>query len=753
MAVINTGANLRRPVFRDLSMCALLFLASRAEVMGMHPFGIAMFSACFDKSISYIGIIIICAGLITSSASALIMKYIAATLAVWLFVYFYKKNSVNVISAACALSTAAGGIICALCYPNTSYDMLLSLIEGVISGIMYIVFIRAGEFMKNRSSRTSIGREELISVALSAGVCITGLSGVMLPFGITISGAAAVYAVMCAAYHCSLAAAGSAGLGIGFMCSMSSPWAVATTGFYGICALFGSLLKGFGKFGAAIGFLGGAAAALIYSKFGSELNINPLDIVIGSVLFIATPEKLHCKINSFFTKTMRAEALNTGERIRLYLCGRLHSIADSFNLLETGFYELSERRLQQYTFDAADLLEETARHVCRGCTMASTCWENDFNFAYKRMLTLLDTLEKDGEINEIPKKFRDNCIHHERFVIELTHVYRQFRERELFKGEALRARDLTSSQYKDISSMIDSVAASLEGGVRFCEDYEEALITELDKCGIILFEISVIEIGEGRIEVYLGLSSGAYVNKLEDIIKRVTGINVEFESESSGIVKFVTKPGCAVRTGLCAVPCDGCTISGDNAEIFDTTDCRSFVILSDGMGSGREARKESEGIVRLLRGFVSAGFDADTAIKTINSALCLQLDRERAATIDMLCIDRANNIAKFYKTGCAEAIIKHGDKLETVFPLSLPAGMVEDIDLHPQTVRIHSGDIIVMATDGVTQSGGIFCEWAKKELDTDESPEETARRIIAKATEKWGGAAFDDMTCVVIKID
>lgn len=739
------AAPLRRPVLRDIAMCAALFLASRASVMGMYPFGTAFFAACFDKSISYIGIFFICTGLVTASASSLVMRYFTTALLIWIFSYFNRKAPISVGSISCTAAAAMGGAIYALCSGGGNVEIILALIEGIISGIMYIVFTRAEEFMRNRSGRTSIAKEELISVALTAGVLITGLDGAQITPGASLSDMAAVYAVICAAYHCSLGAAGSAGLGIGFMCSMSSASAITTTGFYGICALFGSLLKGFGRFGTALGFLGGAAAAFIYSRFGEGVNAGAAELLIGVTAFLITPGRIHSRISGFLTKSMRIEALNTGDRVRMYLCGRLKAMSQAFSELHSGFCELSQKRLKNYGADTADLFEETAKRACRGCSMAVRCWEKDFNGTYKRLLAILDKIER-GE-----QYAGEGCIRGEQLVNELAHVYGMYRERELFMGEAVRGRDITASQYLDVSSMLDTIASSVESGVSFCNEYEEELITELDKCGITLFEISVIEAG-AQTEIYLGLSCGAYVDKLEEIVSRVIGTGVEFESESGGIVKFVTKARYTVTTGLCAVPCDGCSISGDNAEIFDTADSRSFVIISDGMGCGCDARDESEGIVRVLKSFVSAGFDAETAIRTVNSALCLQLDRERAAAIDMLYIDRAQGIARFFKTGSAEAVIIRGGGTETIFPMSAPAGMIEDIQLVPQTRRVRSGDIIVMATDGVTQSGGIFSEWVKNEVDLNDSPEETARRIIKKAEEKWGGAAFDDMTCVIVRI-
>ena len=748
MTILGTNTNLRRPLIRDISVCIVLFLASRASVTNIYVFGPAAFAACFDMSIAYIGVILICAGLISAGSAVLITKYLTASLLFWIYSHFCKKRSIQTDSIACTAASLIGSSVYIIYSYSGFSEIVYALAEAAAAGIMYIIFRRAGEFISTRSSRTSISKDELICVALCAGVCITGLSGIAFPIGITLSGIAAAYVVICASYNCSLGAAGSAGLGIGFMCSMSTSYAVSATGFYGLCALFGSLLRSFGKFGAAVGFLGAASAALIYSRFGADTGISAPDVVIGSVLFILTPEKLHSQINEFFTKSIRIDAMTSGERLRAYLCNKLNVMSGAFINLGNSFKTLSDIRLQTGVTEAADLFEDTARRVCRGCPMADECWEKTFNLTYRRMVSLLEQMENRGEIGS--ETTLEKCIRSEDFINEFTHVYESYRQRELFKGESERSRDLAAALYKEFGDILAKTAASIEDRLGFRSEYEDELITELDKCGIFLFEISVIEHGDDRLEFFLGLNNGAYVDKLVDVIKKVTGIDVEFDSENDGIVRLVTKPRYNVKTGLCAVPCDGCDISGDNTEIFETADNRSFVIISDGMGCGYDARRESKNVVQLLKEFVTAGFDAETAIRMINSSLCLQLNRERASAIDLLYIDRTSGIAKLFKIGCAETFFFHGGSTDTIFPVSLPAGMVDSIDLNPQTIRLHEGDILVMVTDGVTQSGS--SEWIKKEIRPELSAEENARAIIDKAIVKWGGKAFDDMTCAIIKI-
>ena len=51
---------------------------------------------------------------------------------------------------------------------------------------------------------------------------------------------------------------------------------------------------------------------------------------------------------------------------------------------------------------------------------------------------------------------------------------------------------------------------------------------------------------------------------------------------------------------------------------------RFVMCLSDGMGSGMEACKESETVVELLEQFMESGFSQETAAKMVNSALVLK---------------------------------------------------------------------------------------------------------------------------------
>ena len=205
MAQINTaqrpGTQLRRPVLRDISLSALLFLAARASVIGMFPFGTAFFAACFDKGIAYIGVIVMCLGLVSAGAGIGTVKYLIAVLLFWIYIKNSRVKSTAAESAVCGLSVLIGGAsVLAYTYVGI-YDVMLLLTESVASALIYAVYVKAKQFFEDRRERAHISQEELTAVAVCAGIFITGLSGINLPYGISLANIAAVVNVHCAPFE------------------------------------------------------------------------------------------------------------------------------------------------------------------------------------------------------------------------------------------------------------------------------------------------------------------------------------------------------------------------------------------------------------------------------------------------------------------------------------------------------------------------------------------------------------------------
>lgn len=207
------------------------------------------------------------------------------------------------------------------------------------------------------------------------------------------------------------------------------------------------------------------------------------------------------------------------------------------------------------------------------------------------------------------------------------------------------------------------------------------------------------------------------------------------------------------RIGMALRPKEGESISGDSMTHFETSDARLCLLLSDGMGSGAEARRESALAVRLLERFLRAGVEAPGALKTLNSALSLRAEvSESFTTIDLLLLSLHSGMADIYKYGAAPSYVKRGGRVRRITCSCLPAGL-QSPDTRPETTRLHleAGTFFIMLTDGVADVNDD--DWLQSLLAgwRGDDPQALVSAILAAGREHRG--LSDDGGVMALYID
>ncbi len=193
-------------------------------------------------------------------------------------------------------------------------------------------------------------------------------------------------------------------------------------------------------------------------------------------------------------------------------------------------------------------------------------------------------------------------------------------------------------------------------------------------------------------------------------------------------------------------------VCGDTILNFEVGN-KYFVILCDGMGTGDSAMRESRLTARLFSEFLKAGFEKETALNMINSALALKDDQESFSTVDILEINLETGVCEFMKIGSAESFIKTKGNIEVISSKSLPIGILENIEVTAVRHELKAGDVILMVSDGIGEAGNgvLKNDWIKKLLMMENRNDKELTDLIlvgAKARMKFS----DDMTCAVIRI-
>ena len=190
-------------------------------------------------------------------------------------------------------------------------------------------------------------------------------------------------------------------------------------------------------------------------------------------------------------------------------------------------------------------------------------------------------------------------------------------------------------------------------------------------------------------------------------------------------------------------------VSGDNFSFLYPESGEVIMLLSDGMGSGEAACRESERVIELLEQFLEAGFKEESAMRLINSMLVLRTENNMFSTMDITVLHLATGMCDFMKAGAAATFILRGDWMESISSTTLPAGMLSCVSYDMKQKKLYEGDYVIMVSDGIVESDGQ--EFITRAISGAESksPQEVANVILEAAMQRENYQPRDDMTVLV----
>ena len=310
------------------------------------------------------------------------------------------------------------------------------------------------------------------------------------------------------------------------------------------------------------------------------------------------------------------------------------------------------------------------------------------------------------------------------------------------------------------------MANQIHQNIRFKQDVERSIYSSLRNANIEIIEVIVTETDKDDFEIYLELDRSSSEYKVRSIPKRVSEIvgleliTDKFYSNTSNDgenikIKLLKGNRFGAMTKVCRLDEGFNYISGDSYTFGEKTN-NYYIALSDGMGMGHRASQESSITISLLEKFLEAGFDKELALKTINSILVLKSTDEMSTTIDMTVIDLYRGSTKFVKIGSAPTFIKRKDKVQIVNSHTMPAGILQDVDIQVYEDTLEDGDFVITVSDGVLDANEEVDDkdkWLADIIRNIDSvnPQTISDIIIDEAIEISEASKRDDMTVLVTK--
>ncbi|SHJ08591.1 stage II sporulation protein E [Lutispora thermophila] len=737
----------------------------------LNPFSIALLCAAMISKLNpYIIGFSIIAGSFSIKTPELLLKnmiLVSLMLFAYLIISRTRLNNRVFFSIFAPLANLITGIFIFYFKYYYLYDMFMMIIESVMLCALINIYDKALDLIACIKRRNKISSEEIVSILLLIISSFLGAS--VYIWQLSIKNIVSIVLILLASFMGNIGTGAAAGIVFGMLQSLSGDIYPSAIGVYGICGLLSSAFKSYGRIMTILGFIIGNSVMTFYINGSTEVLIKIEEILAASIIFMFIPEK---KVKNILLNKWRIETESTkiGEAYRLkdFTVERLQEISDVFKELAMSMNVGLGSKEYFSQLDAAEIMEKVVRDTCCKCGMYSSCWKQEFYGTYQKMFSALSKIER-GDFNEDDRRHRivDKCLFPEKIWDRLKYHYDIYRYTLTWKKKIDSGRYALSHQLQETAKLIGGLANKFNVNIEFDKNLEEEIMVTMDKIGIHLDHVSAVK-GKDSIEIDMRFRNCGgkreCVSKIIPEIRKITGKHF-IKADASCCV--TGRDGCLLKlrevhkfsivTGIARKQKQTSSVSGDNYSLLELKDGKFYMILSDGMGSGPRAAMESGMAVSLIEKFLAAGYDQNTALEAVNSLLLIKSDDDNYATVDMTIINQYTGDVEFLKVGAVSTFIKYKDRVDVIRNSSLPAGILDKIDVEFNRRKIGDGDFVVMITDGVLEAN-------EKDLDKEKwledmiynidtrNPKKMADIIMEKCLEKSKGQTPDDMTVLVAKI-
>lgn len=440
--------------------------------------------------------------------------------------------------------------------------------------------------------------------------------------------------------------------------------------------------------------------------------------------------------------------------------------AESLQHLGELFLKLEEPREQFTEEELQGMFQKVECKVCESCRQREECLKNDRAPIYHLVYELFCTVEKYGaELNvEMKRKLQKSCIQAPRFLRESLDVFGEAKRNMVWNQKMVQSREGCAAQLGTFAQMIRHATRELDASIFADPPLEKKIKSRLRRSKVRILSTVFFVSPRGHYEIHITVKTekGACMTtkELAGILSACTNRRMcpaqeerPVLSQEYSTIIFVEGPSFYTMQGIARIG-RGCEkISGDSFLMTHLPGGEAVMLLSDGMGSGEKAFRESTMVIEMLEELLRAGFPKETALEMINTAFVTGRDEICFSTIDMTVFDLYTGICEFLKAGAAVTFIRRGKEIQHIYSQSLPLGVVQNQEVEKSRVSLHSGDFVIMLTDGIFDA----LPYGEQEHLLDliiqgspiENPTELAHDILEKVLELTPNPPHDDMTVLV----
>lgn len=772
-------------------LTALISMVGFGEDIIISPFGIALVAASISNGVPlamvYISSLI---GTTIKFGVNGLLIYIVTSLIVLLSVIITKPrknfddtNEKIQIGGRLIFSVFAVQLVYILFTGFYFYDFLSSIMISIASYIFYKIFVNSIPVISEYGIKKVFSVEEVIGASLLIAIAVSSLGSLSI-FSFSLRNIISIFIVLYLGYKNGILVGATSGITVGVVLSIIGGNGEILIAAYAISGMIAGLLNKFGKIGVIIGFILGNIAVTYASNGGVSNIIVFQEILIASVGLLFVPKMTKISIEDILPNTkLLPEAGRSLEESQETLT-KLNSISKTISEMASNYHEG-----ESYEKNLAIFEDELISNLdgLEGNILYDDIYNNEGNI----IEDILDGLLENGIMteNNIVSIFAKHNIYlmnsensetkneeleEIRNMVKTINVaYKISKTNFIWQRRLDENNKNVSEQLKNVSNAINDIAHGIKENSSEFEVEKTEIRLLLAEKEISVKDISIKKEETGRfvVNVYTDICddiSGKKcpIKQIDKIISKVLDEKMTMQSQECGArlsknictYTYISEDKYILQTGIARAKKDDSIVSGDNISQIRLGDGKYLLAISDGMGSGANARRNSKIAISMLERLLSSGFEKETSINLINSAIMNANREEMYATLDIEILDLYAGKMEILKNGACPTYIKKNRDVTLLKSTSLPTGIMNDVSIDTYDKELEDGSIVVICSDGIIEANTEYSNkelWVKhllEEIQTD-IPEKIANIILREAIDNDFGKAKDDMSVIVFKVN
>ena len=640
------------------------------------------------------------------------------------------------------------------------YDLFAALFAAVVCPILTFVY---GGITERHMRNTPYCEAGWLAVLFTTVLAVKEIPFFGLNLGVILSFAAALYV----SWSGGIMRGGIAGLICGIACE---PLFAPVYAIAGMAAGIFWNISAFVSVSAACVL--GLCWGIYTSGFAALSKLVPemigVSVVISPIIKYAVIPKLNIFSRTVPTVSSQSEAAEMMEMRQKSASVKLKTLSETFESMSGVFYNLSDRLRRPGISEMRRICESACECVCARCNMNPVCWDRERGKTEDALSRMTKSLYANGRVSAevIPDYLISRCYNMDKIIDDINVSYARTLETCVKSDKT----EVFAVDYEAMALLLGD-ASNIVGGEMLPDgDLSRKLKRSLQYLDFCASDVTVYGQRSKLIRAR-GLDLSRVRMGAEDIktaVENVCGSKMthpEFAIDGADVSMTLrtarTLSADYVKCTAAQNPpaeADGggntAAVNGDIISMFEGQSDKFYTLISDGMGSGREAALTSQVCAVFLERMLTSGVSVPLALQMLNNFVRTK-GMECSATIDLMELDMITGEGCFIKSGAAPSFIKRGGNLFKLHSKTVPIGIMRALDAEQIKFNIEEGDTVIMLSDGIVQSFE-ECGWLLEMLseEWDDSLETMAEKIMTTAGEKSEAenGRSDDMTVGIISI-